>query len=73
MNNFLKNSTELMNDNVCLLSNQVRHLVQLYEELLAMNISPHNKNDNNNYNNISEIDSPDSFIAYFMELYNKNP
>ena len=72
MNNFLKTNTELLNDNVCFLRDQVRHLFQLYEDLFAINISPHYKNYNNNDNKIAEIYSPDSFFAYFMELYNKN-
>ena len=37
-----------------------------------MNIVSHEKNYNKKDNIIADIDSPDSFIAYFMELYNKN-
>ena len=38
-----------------------------------MNIAPHDKNDNNNYNAIEYIDSSDSFIVYLVEIYNTNP
>ena len=37
-----------------------------------MNIAPCDKNENNNDNTISDIESPDSFIASFMDVYNKN-
>ena len=73
MKNFFKTITELLNDKVCRLRDQVRHLVQFYEDLLGMNIAPHGKNDKNNYNTIADIDYLYSFITYFMYIYNKNP
>ena len=59
MKSFLTTRTELLNENGCHLHEQVRYLVQLYEEISAMNIAPHDKNDNKNYNTIADIDSPD--------------
>ena len=68
MNNFLKTSTVFLNENVCRLCEQVQNLVQVYEDLLAMNISPHDKNDNKNDNTIGEIDSQSSIIASLMYI-----
>ena len=68
----LKTSTEFLNENSCRLCEQVRHLVQFYEELLDMNLVPYDKNDENNDKTIADIGLPYSFIVSFMEIYNTN-
>ena len=72
MNNFLKTITEFLNENRCWLCDQVQQIVQLYEELSAVNLGLHDNNDNKNDNTIAYIDSPYSFIVSSMELYNTN-
>ena len=71
-NNFLKTITEFLNEYRCCLCDQVQQLVQFYEELSAVNLALHDKNNNKNDNTIAYIDSPYSFIVSSMELYNTN-
>ena len=68
MKDSIKTRNDLLNENGFHLCEQVRHLVQLYAELSAMNLVQHDKKYNKNDNTISEIDFQDSFIESFMGL-----
>ena len=68
MKNLLNTSTDFMNDSGSRLHEKERKLVQFYEQILVMILARQDKNNNKNGNTIAEMDSPDSFIEYFIDI-----